>query len=66
MMDGKLSIKEVEVLLTDNQYAYISQGLQGGEKIITTNLSTVAEGIALRTEQDTTTQNNVSEKDSIE
>ncbi len=44
-MDGKLSIKEVEVLLTDNRYAYISQGLQGGEKIVTTNLSTVAEGI---------------------
>ena len=66
MMDGKLSIKEVEVLLTDNQYAYISKGLQGGEKIITTNLSTVAEGIAVRTEKDTTTQKKGSEKDSIE
>lgn len=58
MDNGKLSIKEVEVLLTDNQYAYISQGLSGGEKVITTNLSTVAEGVAVRTERDTMGTNN--------
>ncbi|WP_037374147.1 efflux RND transporter periplasmic adaptor subunit [Salinimicrobium xinjiangense] len=56
MQDGKLNILEVEVLLTDHQYAYISKGLTGGESIVTTNLSTVAEGIALRTETDSVEQ----------
>lgn len=53
MQDEKLSIRNVEVLLTDQQYAYISKGLKGGEKVVTTNLSTVAEGIPLRTESQT-------------
>ncbi|WP_051286532.1 efflux RND transporter periplasmic adaptor subunit [Salinimicrobium terrae] len=64
--DGKLSIREVEVLLTDNQYAYITRGLEGGEKVITTNLSTVAEGVAVRTELDSTSRNTTTENDSIE
>ena len=66
MEDGKLAIREVEVLLTDNQYAYISEGLSGGEKVITTNLSTVAEGVAVRTEGDTISRNTTTENDSIE
>lgn len=53
MQDDKLNIREVEVLLTDHEYAYITSGLSGGEKVVTTNLSTVAEGIPLRTEADT-------------
>jgi RND family efflux transporter MFP subunit len=65
MEDGKLSIKEVEVLLTDNQYVYISKGLEGGEKVITTNLSTVAEGVAVRTERDSASQNNPTQNDSL-
>lgn len=66
MEDGKLSIKEVEVLLTDNQYVYISKGLTGGEKVITTNLSTVAEGVAVRTENDSTNTGSATTNDSIE
>ena len=54
MQNGKLVIRKVEVLLTDSQYAYITNGLQHGEKVITTNLSTVAEGAAVRTEADST------------
>lgn len=54
MQDGKLNVREVEVLLTDHEFAYISKGLKGGETVITTNLSTVAEGIPLRTETDST------------
>ncbi|MGI0105707.1 efflux RND transporter periplasmic adaptor subunit [Salinimicrobium sp. WS361] len=65
MEDGKLSIKEVEVLLTDNQYVYISKGLEGGEKVITTNLSTVAEGVAVRTEKDSASQSKPTQNDSI-
>lgn len=53
MQDDKLNIREVEVLLTDHKHAYITTGLSGGEKVVTTNLSTVAEGISLRTEADT-------------
>lgn len=52
MQDGKLSIREVSVLLTDSEYAYIDQGLEAGDKVITTNLSTVAEGAAVRTEME--------------
>lgn len=47
--EGKLSIREVEIVLTDSEYAYISKGLDDEELVITTNLSTVSEGIELRT-----------------
>lgn len=60
MKDGKLLIKEVDVLLTDKDYAYIREGLKGGEKVITTNLSTVVEGAAVRTESDTNMQDTTS------
>ncbi len=61
MEDGKLSIREVKILLTDAEYAYVSQGLSAGDKIVTTNLSTVSEGIRLRTEELDTITNNTSE-----
>ncbi|MEG9328025.1 efflux RND transporter periplasmic adaptor subunit [Salinimicrobium catena] len=54
MEDGKLSINKVEVQLKDSEYAYISSGLEDGAKVVTTNLSTVTEGIPLRTQRDTT------------
>lgn len=56
MEEGKLSIREPTILLKDADYAYISEGLTDGERIVTTNLSTVAEGIPLRTETDTVSQ----------
>lgn len=46
--DGQLSIREVDVLFQDATHAFISGGLSGGERVVTTNLATVAEGIALR------------------
>ncbi len=52
MQDEKLEIREVEIALTDSQYAYITEGLEGDDKVVTTNLSTVAEGISLRTEEE--------------
>lgn len=66
MEDGKLTIREVEVLLTDNEYAYISEGLDGGEKVITTNLSTVAEGVPVRAEENSTSRGSTPVSDSIE
>lgn len=50
MKDDKLEIREVDIALTDDQYAYISNGLQNGDKVVTTDLSTVNNGIGLRTE----------------
>ncbi|HEA29043.1 MAG TPA: efflux RND transporter periplasmic adaptor subunit [Leeuwenhoekiella sp.] len=48
MNKGKLEIREVEVLLSDANNAYISSGLKDNEQVVTTNLSTVAEGLELR------------------
>jgi len=48
MQEGTLSIREVEILFEDASYAYIAEGVEGGESIVTTNLATVADGIPLR------------------
>ncbi|AWW32961.1 efflux transporter periplasmic adaptor subunit [Echinicola strongylocentroti] len=55
MENEKLSIRHVQIKLMDAHYAYISQGLKDGEKVVTTNISTVTDGVPLRVEQDTTT-----------
>lgn len=52
MEDEKLSIKKVKVKLMDAHYAYISEGIADGSKVVTTNISTVTEGIPLRTENE--------------
>jgi RND family efflux transporter MFP subunit len=52
MKDGKLQIRNVDVVLSDAGHTYISKGLEHEEMVVTTNLSTVAEGIGLRTESD--------------
>lgn len=56
MQEGKLSIKEVNIVLTDAEYAYISEGLNDEDQVVITNLSTVAEGIRLRTQSDSLNQ----------
>ncbi|WP_225000308.1 efflux RND transporter periplasmic adaptor subunit [Cesiribacter sp. SM1] len=48
MEDEKLSIREVDIVLSDAEYAYISKGLQENDQVVTTNLTTVAEGAELR------------------
>jgi RND family efflux transporter MFP subunit len=50
MNEGKLNIREVQVVLNDSDYAYISEGLEANELVVTSSLSAVAEGLALRTE----------------
>jgi len=52
MQDGKLDIREVQVVLSDADHTYISEGLEHNEQVVTTNLSTVVEGIGLRTESE--------------
>ncbi|MDT0650120.1 efflux RND transporter periplasmic adaptor subunit [Autumnicola edwardsiae] len=49
MEDEKLSIREVEIVLSDAEYAYISNGLSAQENVVTSNLSTVVEDTPLRT-----------------
>lgn len=56
MESEKLSIKDVKVRLMDANYAYISEGLEDDAKVLTTNISTVNEGIPLRTEAENENQ----------
>ena len=49
MKGNLLEIRELDIILTDNQYAYVQSGLADGDKVVTTNLSTVTNGIELRT-----------------
>ena len=50
VMKGELlEIRELDIILTDNEYVYVQSGLEEGDKIVTTNLSTVTNGIELRT-----------------
>jgi RND family efflux transporter MFP subunit len=48
MKDGALNIMEVDILLSDAEHAYISEGLSDGDSVVTTNLATVVEGSPLR------------------
>jgi len=50
MQDSKLSIRKVDVLFRDAEYAYIASGLEQGDAVVRTNLSRVREGAELRTE----------------
>lgn len=49
MKGNKLEIRTVDIVLTDNEYAYIRKGLEEGEQVVITDLSTVSNGIGLRT-----------------
>ena len=50
MVEDKLSIREVEVIFSDSKYVYIGNGINDGDEVVTTNLSTVSEGAPLRIE----------------
>lgn len=50
MEDGKLQIRDVNIIMRDAQYAYITEGLNESDKVVTTNLSTVTDGAPLRLE----------------
>ncbi len=48
MKDGKLEIRDATVLYRDAEHAYVREGLNHGDEVVTTTLATVAEGVALR------------------
>lgn len=51
MEDGKLAIRDATIAFRDAEYAYVTSGVEAGESVITSNLATVVEGAALRTEE---------------
>ncbi len=61
MKNGKLEIREVKILLNDAKYAYVTEGVEDKEEVVSTNISTVTEGAALRKENDSTAMNNSEE-----
>ncbi len=48
MQDDKLSIRELNIVFRDENFAYVSQGIQGGEQVVITALSRVRDGAELR------------------
>jgi hypothetical protein len=50
MKNGKLEIRDVTITVEDQNYAYISEGLEADERVVVTNLASVVEGAALRVE----------------
>lgn len=48
MQDGKLEIRDTEIVFRDAEYAYIHAGIDSGEEVVTTTLATVADGVGLR------------------
>lgn len=48
MNNNKLEIRETTIAFRDAEHAYISEGVEDGEDVVTTTLATVAEGIGLR------------------
>lgn len=50
MQDGALEIRDVGIVLRDSEYAYIREGVEAGDRVVTSNLATVEDGAPLRLE----------------
>ncbi|MGK7294194.1 MAG: efflux RND transporter periplasmic adaptor subunit [Candidatus Wenzhouxiangella sp. M2_3B_020] len=48
MEDGRLRIQPVEVAFQDERYAYVSEGLTADDRVVTSRLATVEDGVRLR------------------
>ncbi len=57
MKDNQLEVRETEFTFRDPRYAYISNGLESGEVVVTTTLATVADGVQLRQVNDNADEN---------
>ena len=53
---GVLEVRSVELAFLDKQYAYISEGLDASDQVVTTNLASVTEGASLRLQSEETGQ----------
>lgn len=50
MEEEQLRIRELEILVRDRSHAYVTSGLEDGDRVVVTNLSTVTDGAPLRLE----------------
>jgi len=48
MKDDSLDIRNVTIDIRDAEYAYVTKGLEHGERVVTSDLATVREGVPLR------------------
>jgi len=48
MKDSHLEIRQLDVVFQDAEHAYVREGLEDGDQVVSTSLSTVREGAALR------------------
>lgn len=48
MQDGLLQIRPLDIVFQDAEHAYIGDGLEAGEQLVTSSLATVKEGVQLR------------------
>lgn len=48
MKDGQLDIRQLDIVFQDAEHAYVRDGLEDGDQIVTTSLSSVREGASLR------------------
>ena len=46
--DGNLDIRQANIVFEDATYAYVSEGVEEGERIVTTNIATISQGAPLR------------------
>jgi RND family efflux transporter MFP subunit len=46
--DNELEIRKTKIVFRDAKYAYIREGLESGDEVVTTTLATVANGVKLR------------------
>lgn len=51
--DGRLTIRPLEIVRTDERYAYVTSGLPDEVRIVTSTLDAVVEGMEVRVSQDT-------------
>ncbi|GGY65894.1 efflux RND transporter periplasmic adaptor subunit [Marinobacter zhanjiangensis] len=52
MADRRLEIRDVDIVFRDESYAYIRDGLEHGDQVITNDLASVVKGARLRLEDD--------------
>jgi RND family efflux transporter MFP subunit len=48
---NQLQVRDLEIVFTDAEHAYVREGLNDGDLVVTTHLSTVTDGAALRREE---------------
>ena len=53
MKNDSLDIRDVTIAIRDADYAYVTNGLEDGEQVITSDLATVRNGLPLRANADT-------------